>query len=144
MIEHASPHTGMDKLCPACQGPVPDLLGELTDEPAAINVGTRAVDCYYCGVPLISIGPGDLRIGPADPPPARRTAHKRDLKFGSPAGVDVWVAGVEKALEDEAKDPNRDPQLPPITKTKMVNKNGRRAFEGYTWYEPPQTQQANP
>ena len=139
-----SPHPGMDMQCPACEGPVPDLLGELTDEPAAVNLGTRATDCYYCGVPLLSASPGDLRIGPTYPPPVRRTALKRDLKFGSAAGVDTWVAGVEKALEDEAKDPNRDPRLPPITKTRMVNKHGKRAFEGYDWYEPPQPQQANP
>jgi hypothetical protein len=54
------------------------------------------------------------------------------------------VAGTEQALKDEAKDPNRDPTLPSITKTTMVNKHGKRAFEGYTWYELPTTQQANP
>jgi hypothetical protein len=32
----ASPHPGMHVLCPVCEGPMPDLLGELTDEPAAI------------------------------------------------------------------------------------------------------------
>src|ERR1700676_5542371 len=97
-----SPHPGMHMLCPACGGPVPDLLGELTAEPAAVNVGHRAADCYYCGVPLVSTGIDDLRVGPTDPPPARRTAFKRDLKFGGPGGVDAWVADMEKALEDEA------------------------------------------
>jgi hypothetical protein len=29
----ASPHPGMHVLCPACEGPIPDLLGELTDDP---------------------------------------------------------------------------------------------------------------
>jgi hypothetical protein len=130
--------------CPACEGPVPDLLGEFTDEPAGVNVGNRATDCSYCGIPLVSAGPDDLHVGPADPPPARRTAHKRDLKFGDPSGVDGWVAGVEKALEDEARNPNRDPRLPPVTRTRMVNKYGQRAFAGYSWYAPPTTQQTDP
>lgn len=65
--------------------------------------------------------------------PAKRTARKRDIKFGDLAGVYAWVVDVEKALEDEAKDPHRDPKLPPIIRTKMVNKFGRRALEGYTW-----------
>jgi hypothetical protein len=34
-----SPHPGMHMCCPACDGPAPDLLGELTDDAAAINVG---------------------------------------------------------------------------------------------------------
>jgi hypothetical protein len=139
-----SPHPGMHVLCPACEGPVPDLLGELTDEPAAVNAGQRAADCYYCGVPLVCTGPDDLQIGPTAPPPARRTARKRDLKFGDASGVDAWVAGVEKALADEARNPHRDPRLPPITKTRMVNRYGQRAFEGYPWYDPPPAQSANP
>jgi len=126
----------MHMCCPACEGPIPDLLGELTDEPAAVNVGQRSTDCYYCGVPLVCTGPDDLRIGPGVPPPAPRTATKRDLKFGGPSGVDDWVADMEKALVDEANDPNRNPRLPPITRTRMVNKFGKRAFEGYPWYDP--------
>ena len=90
----ASPHPGMHVLCPVCEGPIPDLLGELTDEPAAINSGTRATDCYYCEAALLYI---------------------------------------EQALQDEANNPHRDPNLPPITKTKMVNRFGQRAFEAYTW-----------
>jgi hypothetical protein len=39
-----SPHPGMHVLCPLCEKPIPDLLGELTDEPASINAGTRATD----------------------------------------------------------------------------------------------------
>jgi hypothetical protein len=134
----------MHMCCPACEGPVPDLLGELTDEPAAVNVGKRAADCYYCGAQLVSTGPDDLRIGPPDPPALGRTARKRDLKFGGPAGVDDWVADMEKALEDEARNPNRDPRPPPVTRTRMVNKYGQRAFEGYSWYDPPTAQQAHP
>jgi hypothetical protein len=129
----ASPHPGMHVVCPVCEGPIPDLLGELTDEPAAINVGARTTDCYYCGAPLLCPGLGSLILGPAQPPPARRTARKRDLKFGDESGVDVWRAGVEQALHDEAINPHRDPRLPPITRTMMVNKFGRRAFEGYPW-----------
>ncbi len=139
-----SPHPGMHMLCPGCEGPVPDLLGELTDEAAAINVGKRAIDCFYCGVPLISTGPDDLRIGQTAPPPAKRIAPKRDLKFGGPSGLHAWIVDMEKALEEEAKNPNRDPRLPPITKTKMVNKDGKKAFESYPWYEPSATQPANP
>jgi len=139
-----SPHPGMHMACPACDGPVPDLLGELTDEPSAVNLGQRAADCYYCGVPLVSTGPDDLRIGPADPAPVRRTAHKRDLKFGSPSAVAAWVADTEKALADEARNMNRDPRLPSITRTKMVKRYGKRAFEGYSWYEPPAAQEVDP
>jgi len=129
----ASPHPGMHVLCPVCEGPIPDLLGELTDEPAAINAGTRATDCYYCGAPLLCPGLGLLLVASDDPPSAKRTARKRDLKFDDAGGVDAWRAGVEQALEDEANNPHRHPNLPPITRTKMVNKFGRRAFEGYAW-----------
>ena len=129
----ASPHPGMHVLCPVCEGPIPDLLGELTDEPAGINAGTRATDCYYCGAPLLCPGLGVLLVAPALPPPARRTARRRDIKFGDVSGVDAWRAGVEQALQDEANNPHRDPSLPRITKTKMVNKFGQRAFEGYPW-----------
>src|SRR5438552_16569263 len=129
----ASPHPGMHVLCPVCEGPIPDLLGELTDEAAAINAGTRPTDCYDCEVPLLCPGLGTLAVAPAQPAPAKRTARKRDLKFGDAAGVAAWRAGVEQALADEAKNPHRDPKLPPITKTKMVNKFGRQAFEGYPW-----------
>jgi hypothetical protein len=116
-----------------CEGPVPDLLGELTDEPAAINAGTRATDCYYCGVSLLCPGLGSLLVAPGPLPPARRTARKRDLKFGDATGVDAWLAGVEQALHDEANNPHRDPNLSPITRTKMVNKFGQRALEKYPW-----------
>ncbi len=129
----ASPHPGMHVLCPVCEGPIPDLLGELTDEPAAINAGSRATDCYYCGVPLLCPGLGSLVVAPGQPPPARRTARKRDIKFGDLAGVDAWCAAIEQALQDEANNPHRDPKLPPITRTKMVNKFGQRALEGYAW-----------
>jgi hypothetical protein len=123
----------MDVLCPACAGPIPDLLGELTDEPAAINAGTRATDCYYCGTALLCPGLGSVLVGPVPPPPAQRTARKRDLKFGDAAGVAAWRAGIEQAFQDEANNPPRDPNLPPSTRTKMVNQFGRRAFEGYAW-----------
>ncbi len=128
-----APHPGMHVCCPACEGPIPDLLGELTDEPAAISGGTRAVDCYYCGTPLLCPGLGLLVVGPVDPPPARRTTRKRDIKFGDAAGVETWRKEVEQALRDEANNPYRDPQLPPIARTAMVNKFGRQAFEGYSW-----------
>jgi hypothetical protein len=123
----------MHVLCPVCEGPIPDLLGELTDEPAAINAGIRATDCYYCGTPLVCPGLGVRLVGAHDPPPARRTANRRDIKFGDASGVDSWRAGVEQALQDEANNPHRDPRLPPITRTKMVNKLGQRALEGYAW-----------
>jgi hypothetical protein len=124
----------MHVLCPICKGPIPDLLGELTDEPAAINAGTRATDWYYCGAPILCPGLGILLIGPDPPPPAKRTARKRDInKFGDADGLDAWRAGVEQALYDEAANPFRDAKLPPITKTKMVNNFGQIALEGYEW-----------
>ena len=129
----ASPHPGMHVLCPVCEGPIPDLLGELTDEPAGINAGARATDCYYCGTPLLCPGVGVLLVAPGQPPPAKRTARKRDMKFGDLAGVDAWRDGVEQALKDEANNLHRDPNLPPINRTKMVNKFGQRALEGYAW-----------
>ena len=129
----ASPHPGMHVLCPMCEGPLPDLLGELTDDPAAINAGSRAIDCYYCGVPLLYSGLGSVLVATSQPAPAKRAARKRDLKFGDLAGVDAWCAGIEQALKDEANNPHRDPNLPPITKTTMMNKFGQRAFEGYQW-----------
>src|SRR5439155_24463059 len=49
----ARPHPGMHVLCPVCEGPIPDLLGERTDEPAGINAGTRPTDCYSCETPLL-------------------------------------------------------------------------------------------
>jgi hypothetical protein len=101
----ASPHPGMHVLCPVCEGPIPDLLGELTVEPAAINAGTRATDCYYCEAPLLCPGLGSLLVAPGQPPPAKRTARKRDIKFGDARGVDAWRAGVEQALQDEANNP---------------------------------------
>jgi hypothetical protein len=125
----------MHMLCPACEGPIPDLLGELTDEGAAINVGKRATDCYYCGVPLVSTGIDDLHLGPSDPPPAKRAAAKRDLKFGGLSGVDDWIADIERALTEEAQNPHRDPRLPPVLKCRMINRHGQRAFDGYSWYE---------
>jgi hypothetical protein len=118
----------MHVLCPVCEGPIPDLLGELTDEVAAINAGNRATDCYYCGTPLVCPGLGSVVVA-AGEIPAKRTAHKRDIKFGDLAGVDAWRAGVEQALKDEANNPQRDPNLPPIIKTKMVNKFGQRALD---------------
>ena len=124
----ASPHPGMHILCPVCEGPIPDLLGELTDEPAGINAGTRSVDCYYCEAPLICVGFGSLLAAPSQPPPAKRTARKREIKFDD-GGVDIWINGMEQALHDEANNPHRDPKLPAITRTKMVNKFGKRAFE---------------
>lgn len=127
----ASPHPGMHVLCPVCEGPIPDLLGELTDEPAGINAGTHATDCYYGETPLLYSGFGSLTVSAMLP--AKRTALKRDIKFGDDAGVESWLVGVEQALEDEAKNPNRDPKLPVITRTNMVNKFGKRAFEGYSW-----------
>jgi hypothetical protein len=78
----------MHVLCPVCEGPIPDLLGELTDEPAAINA-TRATDCYYCEAPLLCPGLGSLLVVPVPPPPAKRTAGKRDIKFGDASGVDA-------------------------------------------------------
>jgi len=128
-----APHPGMYVCCPVCEGPMPDLLGELTDELAAISMGNRATDCYYCGTPLVCPGLGVLLVGPSDPPPAQRTAARRDIKFGDASGVDAWVADVEQALRDEANNPHRDPHLPAITRTQMVNKFGKRAFEGYLW-----------
>ena len=128
-----APHPGLHVRCPVCEGPVPDLLGELTDEPAAIITGSRATDCYYCGTPLVCPGLDVLVVGPSDPPPARRTAARRDTKFGDASGVDVWLAGVEQALQDEANNPLRDPNLAAITRTRMVNKFGKRAFEEYAW-----------
>src|SRR5579871_2205584 len=124
----ASPHPGMHVRCPVCEGPIPDLLGELTDEATAINTGVRATDCYYCGVPLFCPDLGSLIVGPVQPPPAKRTARKRDIKFGDAAGIDALRAGVEQALKDEANNPYRDPSLPPIIRTKMVNKFGQRAL----------------
>jgi hypothetical protein len=129
----ASPHPGMHVLCPVCEGPIPDLLGELTDEAAAINAGTRATDCYYCGTPLICPGFGSLLVATALQPPAKRTAHKRDMKFGDASGMDAWIAGVEQALRDEANNAYRDANLPSISKTTMVNKFGKRTFEDYEW-----------
>jgi hypothetical protein len=118
---------------PYADGPIPDLPGELTDELPAISTGSRAVDCYYCGAPLICPGLGLLVVGPADLPPARRTARKRDIKFGDASGVATWRLGIEQALRDEANNPHRDPRLPAITHTQMVNKFGKQAFEGYLW-----------
>jgi hypothetical protein len=69
----------------------------------------------------------------SQPPPAKRTARKRDIKFGDASGVDAWRAGIEQALQDEANNLNRDPKLPPIAKTTMVNRFGQRAFEATTW-----------
>lgn len=129
----ASPHPGMHVFCPVCEGPIPDLLGELTNEGAAINAGTRSTDCYYCGVPLICPGLGILLIAPSKPSPAKRTEQRRDIKFGDTHGLDAWRSGVEQALQDEANNPYRDPDLPPITRIRMMNKFGKRAFEGYTW-----------
>ena len=120
-----APHPGRHVCCPVCDGPIPDLLGELTDEPGAITTGSRTTDCYYCGTPLICPGLGLVLIGPVDLPPARRTARKRDLKFGDAAGVVVWRMGVEQPLRDEATNPHRDPRLPAITRTQMVNKFGQ-------------------
>lgn len=128
-----APHPGLHVCCPICEGPIPDLLGELTDEPVAVIKGSRATDCYYCGTPLACPGLNILLVGPNDPPPARRTAARRDLKFGDASGVDHWLAGVEQALRDEANNPHRDPKLPAITRIHMVNKFGKRAFEGYLW-----------
>lgn len=127
----ASPHPGIHVACPVCEGPIPDLLGELTDEPAEINAGGRATDCYYCGAPLVCPSFGSLVVG--QPPVAKRTAQKRDMKFGDLAGVQAWVAAMEQALLDEANNPHRDPALPPIVNITMVNKLGKRAFEGYSW-----------
>src|SRR5262245_20171162 len=100
----ASPHPGMHVLCPVCEGPNPDLLGELTDDPAGINAGTRAIDCYYCEAPLVYRGLGLLESTPGQQA-AKRTAAKRDLKFGDAAGIDCWRTGVEQALLDEANNP---------------------------------------
>ncbi len=128
-----APHPGLHVCCPVCEGPIPDLLGELTDEPAAIIRGSRATDCYYCGTPLVCPGLDVLLVGPRDPPPARRTAARRDMKFGDASGIDAWLANVEQALQDEANNPLRDPNLAAITRTHMVNKFGKRAFEEYAW-----------
>lgn len=128
-----SPHPGMHVLCPACEGPIPDLLGELTDDYAGVNNGTRAIDYYYCGAPLIYSGLGSLVLGSAASSTVRRTAQRRDIRFGDSGGVEAWISAVEKALEDEANSPYRDPTFAPIVSTKMVNKYGRRAFEGYPW-----------
>jgi hypothetical protein len=133
-----APHPGLHVCCPACEGPIPDLLGELTDEPAGITRGIRAIDCYYCGTPLIFLGYGSVTVGPADPPPARRTAVKRDLKFedftfGQATGVDAWRLATEQTLQEEANDPQRDPLEPAIERTELINRFGRRAFEEYPW-----------
>ncbi len=64
----ASPHPGMHVLCPVCEGPIPDLLGELTDDPAGINAGTGATDCYYCGAPLLCPGLGSLIVASSSCP----------------------------------------------------------------------------
>jgi len=128
-----APHPGMHVCCPACEGPIPDLLGEITDEPGDVIAGRRATDCYYCGAPLLCTGLDAVSIAPSIPPPAKRTAVKRDMKFGDLAGVEAWRLAVEQALRDEASSPHRDPRLPPILRTQMVNKFGRRAFEGYPW-----------
>jgi hypothetical protein len=84
----------MHVLCPVCEGPIPDLLGELTDEGAGINAGSRATDCYYCETPLLYPGLGSLLVASVQPPPAKRTARKRDIKFGDVVGVAAWRDGV--------------------------------------------------
>ena len=91
-----APHAGLHVCCPVCEGPIPDLLGELTDELAGILTGTRATDCYYCGTPLVCPALGILLVGPSDPPPARRTAARRDLKFGDASGVDAGEQALSK------------------------------------------------
>jgi hypothetical protein len=111
---------------------------------SAVDAGHRTVDCYYYGAPLLCPGPGTVLPGPADSPPARRTAWRRDLKFGSLSGVETWVVDMEQALEDEARSPLRNPRLPQITKTVMVNKAGKRAFREYPWDESPAPQPAHP
>jgi hypothetical protein len=123
----------MHVCCPVGSGPVPDLPGGLRDELAAIATGSRATAGYYCGTSLICPGLGFLLAGTADPPPARRTARKRDLKFGDAASVVAWRMGLEHGLRDEASNPLHDPRLPAITGTQMGNKFGQRAFEGYPW-----------
>jgi hypothetical protein len=41
---------------------------------------------------------------------------------------------MEQALDDAAKDPDRAKQgLPAIKQTRVRNKYGKRAFEGYPW-----------
>jgi len=55
------------------------------------------------------------------------------MKFGDASGIDAWLAGVEQALQDEVNNPLRDPKLAAITRTSMVNKFGKRAFEEYAW-----------
>src|SRR5260370_37852148 len=116
----ASPHPGMHVLCPVCERPIPDLLGELTDEPAAINAGSRATDCYYaecrCSVPVLVHC--WWRLASRRPP---NEAHASGTSSSAtPPGVDAWRAGVEQALQDEANNPQRDPNLPALTRTQMV------------------------
>jgi hypothetical protein len=113
---------------------IPDFLAELTDEYKEISTGQRAVDCYYCGNPLLFGGRRTINPGPNSPLPARRTVAHRDDDFGGQAGIDVWIRGMEQALDDAAKDPDRAKQgLNPIVRTKLMNKSGKRAFEGYNW-----------
>ena len=39
----ASPHPGMHVLCPVCEGPIPDLLGELTEMARAAGLSVTAI-----------------------------------------------------------------------------------------------------
>src|SRR5438132_2147765 len=123
-----APHPGLHVCCPVCEGPIPDLLGELTDEPVAVMTGSRATDCYYCGTPLLCPGLNILLVGPGDPPPARRTAARRDMKFGGASGVDAWRTGAEQALQDDTAIPVCRPLHAPIWSTNSANKLPRDTY----------------
>jgi hypothetical protein len=101
------------KVCPKCNGPIPDLFAELTDDPNGVETGKVSIDCYYCGVWLQHSGPsygGVLTV--VETPGLRRRRAKRDQVNTGAITFEEMVARYQEGL---------------------INNEGKRPFEGYQW-----------
>lgn len=115
---------GQPAICPNCKGPLPDLWGELTDDPKGVANGTKAIDCYYCEAAL------------------RYNPHPQTKALGGSVELAQGEA-LEKRCEAKmlmkvvtAKDWADEVQAYGQAKgLEMKNPLGVRAFEGYRWKE---------
>jgi hypothetical protein len=115
----ASPHPKPGTKCPNCQGPIPDMFGEATADPAAVMAGKAGINCYYCGSPTRYEG-GGLTIG-GDVVPAQ----------GVPIIPYDYSLIVSVAGTEDKWDHYFDSYAQGAGFTEAKNPAGVRAFQGY-------------
>jgi hypothetical protein len=125
-LRTAAPYPQAGEVCPNCDGPLPDLFSECTDDPPGVLSGKKAVPCYYCDSPIAYYEPkkypvNGIVVNGTGLPLANYEHWKLLIKLDS---EDKW----DFNLDDYAK--NKGHQAG------AVNPAGQRAFAGYKKQKP--------